>query len=415
MPKIDLAERTLPNGLRVIACPDPSVSVVTVHVMYKVGSYDEDPHRTGLAHLFEHLMFDNTSTGILKQYDIYCTKAGGTNNAYTTYDHTSYHITLPAHQLELGLWLEAERMRMFSIHQRDLDTQQSVVLEEIKQNVENQPYQRWMTAMDKACFDPACHYSWNVYGEPEHVASVSLDDAHAFFDRYYRPSNAVLVVAGDCEPEQVFALAERIFGSIKETGSPIKRSAYDPATRRHGVHVVEPDSVPTAAVFISIHGPGVTDPAVYDVDLAASLLGIGKSSSLHRHLVNNTRVASHAGAFVDRRTHGSLLTLYAYAIDPSITADRLHQELVQAVTDTQITDQVMQKVVNRQRTTLAMELQRTGGVADSVAYHATFFDGPEVVNSLLEEYATRTKTQVHTILDTAKRSDEWVRVDVVPR
>lgn len=415
MPKIDLHEHRLSNGLRVIICPDHSSSVVTVHVTYHVGSYDEDPSRTGLAHLFEHLMFDNTSTGISKQYDLYCTKAGGTNNAYTTYDHTAYHISLPAHQLELGLWLEAERMRMFSIDEQDLSTQQSVVLEEIKQNVENQPYMRWMPAMDKAAFATDSHYSWNVYGATDHVAAVTMEDASAFYHRYYRPGNAVLVVAGDCDPQGTLDLIQRIFGEISGGHAPIDRTPFDQSQRRTGVHVTERDAVPTSAVFVSVHGSSVMDPAMYDVDLAASLLGIGKSSYLYRHLVSKKRIASHAGAFVDRRTHDSLLTFYAYGIDGSVSADHLADEIHAAIDGVSVTDENMRKVVNRQRTALAMELQRSGGVADSVAYHATFFDDPGMVNDLLDRYAERPQEAVASVVETAKQRDRWVRVDIVPR
>ncbi len=415
MPKIDVHEHRLANGLRVVICPDPTVSVVTVAVTYHVGSYDEHPTRTGLAHLFEHLMFDNTSTGTNKQYDLYCTKAGGTNNAYTTYDHTTYHISLPSHQVELGLWLEAERMRMFAIDDQDLATQQSVVLEEIKQNVENQPYMCWMPAMDRAAFSENSHYSWNVYGDTAHVAAVSMQDARAFFDRYYRPGNAVLVVAGDCDPAATLQLIEQHYGDIPASDIEIQRPRFDHSQQQRGVHVTERDAVPTSAVFASIHGASVLDPAMYDIDLAASLLGIGKSSYLHRHLVSNKRIASHAGAFVDRRAHDSLLTFYAYGIDGSISVDQLCDELHAAVNAVTVSDENMRKVVNRQRTALAMELQSSGGVADSVGYHTTFFDDPTLVNDLLDRYAERTIDDVAAIVDSAKRREEWVRVDIVPR
>ena len=135
MATIEIHRTTLSNGLRVVVCPDHASPNVTVDVMYHVGSFDERPDRTGLAHLFEHLMFDNTTTGVLKQYDTLCTKAGGSNNAYTTYDYTNYYINLPAHQAELGFWLEAERMKAFMITDHALETQRSVVIEEINQNV----------------------------------------------------------------------------------------------------------------------------------------------------------------------------------------------------------------------------------------------------------------------------------------
>ena len=253
---VSIHEKTLENGLRVIVCPDHGAPVLTVNVIYKVGSFDEDHTRTGLAHLFEHLMFDNTSTGMDKQYDIMCAKAGGSNNAYTTYDHTTYYITLPSHQIDLGLWLEAERMRSFSITDKALATQRSVVIEEIKQNVMNQPYMRWVFAMQKAAFKAGSGYSWDTYGDPAHVASTTLDDASGFHARFYNPANAVLVIAGDTTPEEAFAKAEEQFGSIPKPEVSPTRSAFTLDDRLYGTHLTEPDSVPSSASYISVHMPG---------------------------------------------------------------------------------------------------------------------------------------------------------------
>lgn len=415
MAQIEIHERTLKNGLRVVVCPNTKAPVVTINVIYRVGSVNEDPNKTGLAHLFEHLMFDNTSTGMDKQYDVYCTKAGGTNNAYTTYDHTTYYITLPSHQLSIGLWLEAERMRSFAITEQALATQRSVVLEEINQNVENQPYMKWYQALDQAAYNPSSSYSWNVYGLPAHVAGVTMDDARAFFEKFYGPHNAVLTITGNCEVEAAFAQAEEQFGSIEAVASFIKQPEFSADSYQRGTHIVVPDNVPVPAVYIAVHMPPAVTDDVLDTDLAASLLGIGNSSILHRDLVVNKRIASHAGSFVDRKAYGSLLIAYAYAMDEGTTAQELADAIEKSVKGAVVTDAEMKKVKQRQRTALAMELQKTHGVADSVGYYATFFDDPTEVNSLLEKYNSRLGTDVQKALDTLADTSEWVRVDIVPK
>lgn len=414
MPKINLHERTLSNGLRVIVCPDHGAPVITVNVIYHVGSFDERSNKTGLAHLFEHLMFDNTSTGMDKQYDTYCTKAGGSNNAYTTFDHTTYYINLPSHQLDLGLWLEAERMRMFAITDHALETQRSVVIEEIKQNVENQPYQKWQFALDRSAFLPQSSYSWHPYGSPEHVAGVTLEDAHDFYERYYRPGNAILVIAGDVDPVKAFARAEAHFGDIPAAATPVERNVFHTDHRQFGIHTVETDDVPVPAVFVATHLPPMTDLRIYDAELASSFLGFGHSSVLYRDLVAGSRIASHAGAYVDRRAHTSLLILYAYATQPTTSADQLVDALIGSVRKATVTDDVFTKVVNRQRTAIAAELQRVTGVADNVGYHATFYGDASEVNHLLDRYTERTVEGIQQVVNNSGDIDRSVRVDIIP-
>jgi zinc protease len=326
MPNITIQETVLDNGLRVVLCPKDSMPIVTVNVTYRVGSHDEEKRRTGLAHLFEHLMFDNNSTGTSKQFDVLCAKAGGTNNAYTSYDQTVYHVTLPSHQLDLGLWLEAERMRQFQITDQALGTQRSVVLEEIKQQVLDQPYGKWLFATDKAAYDPQCHYSWHVYGDPEHVAATTMDDARSFYERFYRPDNAVLCVAGTFDADQALESIHRIFGSIPRSVEPPTRPTFDETFRRAG-HVVIPDAVSVPAIFVSVHMPGQSSDAILAADLANSFLGVGNASLLHTDLVKKRGISAHAASYVDRREHSSLLVMITYAMDPFVTADQMADAL----------------------------------------------------------------------------------------
>ena len=410
---IETHRTTLRNGLQLVVCPDHGSPNVTVDVMYHVGSFDEQAHRTGLAHLFEHLMFDNTTTGMPKQYDTLCTKAGGSNNAYTTYDYTNYYINLPAHQAELGFWLEAERMKGFMITDHALETQRSVVIEEINQNVNNTPYGRWRFAQQAAAFDPLSSYSWEIYGSSEHVAAVSMDDARSFFERYYRPSNAVLCVAGDITPEAALTYAERHFGAIPG-GSAVVRNVFDPAWRQRGGHVTLPDTVAIPAVFISFHLPGDREVEPQTAEIAATLLGSGRTSALYRNLVVDQRVASSVGSYVDRRDHTTLLTLYAFATTPDIAPDVMAASMLDTVRTFEPTDDGTVAAANKQATATAMELQRNSGVADAVAWHTIFKQDPAYVNTLVERYRAVHAPSVNELLRSYITSDNSVRVDVIP-
>ncbi|MBI3259314.1 MAG: insulinase family protein [Ignavibacteriae bacterium] len=207
-------EKILPNGLHIVIAPNYKAPVVCVTVGYKVGSKDELPTKNGFAHLFEHLMFDGSTNVARGDYFRLAASAGGSPNAYTAYDQTIYHITVPAHQIELALWIESDRMMQFGVQQLGLETQQRVVTEEISQVVENQPYGSWRTKQAELAFSPDCSYSWEVHGSKEYVAAATMSDVQEFFDGYYRPDNAILTIAGDISAEDGFALAEKYFGDI---------------------------------------------------------------------------------------------------------------------------------------------------------------------------------------------------------
>lgn len=406
---------TLANGLRVVMCPDNTAPVVNVTVMYRVGSHDELHGKTGLAHLFEHLMFDNAAPGVDKQYDVYCTKAGGSNNAYTTFDYTTYHIDLPAHNLELGLWLESERMRAFRITDHALQTQRSVVVEEINQNVFNQPYGVWRKAQQEIAYTSASSYSWDVYGSPEDVAAVTMDDAKNFFETFYHPSNAVVCIAGDIEIGNARELVERYFGTISDAGATIARTQFLPEMMRAGTHATVTDNVPLTAVFLSLHMPGFSNNELLDAEIAASIIGSGRSSVLYKRLVSDLRIASGVGCFLDRRAHDSLLTIYAYAADESVTADQLVSATTDILSQTVVTTAMLESAVNKMKTAHAAELQKANGVADVVAWTTLFWNDPLYVNTALARYGTVTTEDIQSIVARCASTSESVRLDITPQ
>ena len=406
---------TLPNGLRLVVCPDPSTPVVNVTVLYRVGSHDEHQGKTGLAHLFEHLMFDNAAPEQDKMYDVYCTKAGGSNNAYTTFDYTCYHIDIPAHQAELGMWLEAERMRSFRITKHALQTQRSVVIEEINQNVMNQPYGIWRKAQQELCYEPSSSYSWDVYGSTDDVAGVTMEDAHDFFSTYYHPSNAVLCVAGSISVEEAERLAHLHFGAIPDTTKTITRNSFTPSQRRLGVQHAIPDNVPMAATYISVHLPGFLEHELLDAEIAATIIGTGRSSILYKALVANQHLASSVGAFVDRRAHTSLLTMYAFAASEDVTSDQLASALHAAIAEFALQPSNVEAACNRLRTSHAAELQKAHGVADTVAWTTLFWDNPTYVNTVLSAYTQVPLEDVAGILRACSTPETTARLDITPR
>ncbi|NQW30620.1 MAG: insulinase family protein [Ignavibacteria bacterium] len=414
MQLVPVHKTSLSNGLTVVVCPKNEAPVVTVDVMYKVGSHDEHHGKSGLAHLFEHLMFDNTSTGMAKQYDTYCTKAGGSNNAYTTHDFTNYFISLPAHQIELGLWLESERMRGFNIKQEHLDTQISVVLEEMKQNVENQPYAKWRFVMAENSFTPECSYSWDVYGSHEDVAGVRLSDAEDFFKRFYNPQNAVLCIAGDIAVDAAYQMAEKYFGSIQSETSVNTRTNYNDSMRLYSRHVEITDAVPMSAAFIGVHAPSMLTEKMFAAELACIALGSGRNSPIHQHMIREKRIASAASVFMDKRAQTSQVCFYAYAANPEVTPDVLVDELQIAIKSYEYSKQDHTKAINKLKSSIASEFQKASGIADSVAFHETFFKNGTLINDLLLRFDRCTLEEVQQCINEYSDLSAGVRVDVVP-
>jgi predicted Zn-dependent peptidase len=296
----------LANGLKVYVNTVPGVSKVAFNLLYNVGAKDEYEHRTGLAHLFEHLMFSGSKH--IPDYDRHVQLAGGQNNAFTNSDITNYYLTVPANQLETAFWLESDRMLSLDFSQRNLDIQKSVVCEEFKQRYLNQPYG------DAYLYLRPLHYrvhpyKWMTIGkELAHIEDVTLPEIEDFFFRFYAPNNAVLALSGAVTVSEAQELAEKWFGSIPRR--LVQRPAYDAEplqTEARTETVIR--KVPSHAVYRAYHLPSRLSPDFYAADLIADVLGNGSSAPFHQYLVKNTQVAADVFAFTWGLHDHGLLTV----------------------------------------------------------------------------------------------------------
>ncbi|MEM6261952.1 MAG: pitrilysin family protein [Bacteroidota bacterium] len=292
--KIEYQEHTLENGLKVVLHEDHSVPKITVNILYRVGSRDESPDRTGFAHLFEHLMFEGSKH--IPSYDTPLQRVGGQNNAFTYFDMTDYYLNVPSNQLETGLWLESDRMLELDFSQEKLDIQKSVVIEEYKQRYLNQPYG---DAHHKLLgIHYTTHpYKWPVIGKDiSHIEGATLQDVKDFFFGFYAPNNATLVIAGDLEPQKTLGLVEKWFGGIprRELNKRVLPTEPEQSEARH--LTVEGD-VPFTAVYKMYHVPAQTERGYYIADIITDLLANGKSGRLVQDMVHKRKIASQANAF----------------------------------------------------------------------------------------------------------------------
>jgi zinc protease len=414
---VKIVRHKLNNGLEIVILHNPKAPIVSMNLSYKVGSKDERPGRRGFAHLFEHLMFEGSKHVPKGEFDKICSSAGGTNNAYTTYDYTAYTMTMPSHQLELALWLESDRMFFSEISQTALETQQKVVTEEILQTIENQPYGRWREYLASSAYLPDCSYSWEVHGSKEDVANSNLDDVKDFFATFYNPENACLVLAGDCEPAITLPLIEKYF-NLGNNPKHTQRNIFDENFKQYGKNLTTFDNVPLPATFISFHLGDFKSEDIYTADVISYMSGIGKSSELFKKMVYDMQIASQIGAFVDKREHCSLVTFYAVATKPMTSTDELAEAIYVELEKFKkgILDETMlAKTRNQLTSQMANEIQYSNGLADMVGNFTLFWDNPNLIFDVLNRFSKVNKQNVIDFSNHYLNRNEAVRIDVLPK
>ncbi|MEE4258356.1 MAG: pitrilysin family protein [Bacteroidales bacterium] len=286
---------TLANGLRIIVHKDKSTPMVAMNIIYKVGSRDESPDRTGFAHLFEHLMFGGSVN--IPKYDEPLQKAGGENNAFTNNDYTNYYLTIPKNNIETAFWLESDRMLSLAFSEKSLDVQRQVVIEEFKQNYLNQPYGDVYLLLKPMAYQKH-PYQWNTIGKDiSHIEQAGMQDVKSFYHKYYNPDNAILSVAGDISTGEISRLAEKWFGPIP-SGKAFTRN-YPTEPRQTELRELTVNrNVPQNAIYMAWHMPKRAESGFYKTDLISDVLSNGNSSRMYQNLIKKSKMFSEISAFV---------------------------------------------------------------------------------------------------------------------
>lgn len=303
---IDFKTFELDNGLKVVVHEDPSVQIAVLNILYDVGSRDEDPAKTGFAHLFEHLMFGGSKH--VEHYDSELQKVGGENNAFTSPDVTNYYMTLPAQNLEIGFWLESDRMLGLSFNPKVLEVQRKVVIEEFKQRYLNQPYgDVWLKLRPLVYKNHP--YQWPTIGKDiSHIEEATMDDVKAFSLKHYVPNQAVLVVAGNVKFEEIQKLSEKWFGPIPAGKKYNRQLPQEPAQTEKRILEVTAD-VPGDMLYMTFHMPGKFHEDYHKCDMLSDVLGRGKSSRLYKSMVHDEKLFNTIGAYVTGSLDPGLLVI----------------------------------------------------------------------------------------------------------
>ena len=416
---LSFEKRTLDNGLDVIVHEDHHVPIVAVNLWYHVGSKNEQPGRTGFAHLFEHLMFEGSehhNGSFFKPLQ----EAGALLNGSTNTDRTNYWEVVPTAALELALWMESDRMGYLlpALTPERFETQRDVVLNERRQNYENRPYGMALMALSEALFPPDHPYHWLTIGAADDLRAMQFEDVRAFFRTYYHPANASLVLAGDVDSERAFALAEQYFGDIPggERPRPVEARASLPRE----VRIVLEDRVELPRVYMAWHSPAMFAGGDAEADLLADLLANGKTSRLYRTLVYDKRMALDVSAYQHSREISSFFLLASTAAPGmSLTAiTALIDKRIQQVADEGPVDQEMERGLAQAEAHFMYRLQTVGGFggkSDQLNAYNVFRGDPDFFAGDLERYRAATRESVRNAARTHLAFDRRVLLSIVPR
>ena len=408
-------EYDLDNGLHVILHQDNSAPVVTTSVMYHVGAKDEDPNKTGFAHFFEHLLFEGSKNIERGEWFKIVSSNGGQNNANTTQDRTYYYEVFPSNNLELGLWLESERMMHPIINQIGVDTQKEVVQEERRMRYDNAPYRRWQEQMGIHLFKKH-PYRWQTIGSLEHLASASLEDFQNFNKTYYVPNNAVLVVAGNIDIPKTKKLVEDYFGPIQK-GAEIKRTHIeeDPITQTVRASFNDPN-IQIPAIFAGYRTPKNTDRDAYILDMISTYLSDGNSSKLYKKLVDQEKKALQVFAFnITQEDYGTYI-IGALPLGETSLQDLLVEidgEIAKLQNEL-ISEKDYEKIQNKFENQFVNANSSIAGIANSLARYYMLYGDTSLINNEIDIYRSITREEIQEAAKKYLNPNQRVELEYLP-
>jgi predicted Zn-dependent peptidase len=419
-PSVRFTDERLANGLRLIVSEDHLAPVVAVCIWYNVGSKHEVDGKTGFAHLFEHVMFQGSGHVAKAEHMALVQAAGGTMNGTTWLDRTNYFETVPSHQLELALWLEADRMAtlLSALNQENLDNQRAVVKNEKRSSYDNRPYGDWFHKLQEHVFPPDHPYHHPTIGSMEDLDAASLADVAAFFRTYYAPNNAVLAVVGDVDPVQARAWVERYFGEIPANRAiPALGDMSLPPLIGAEAREVVVDRVPLPRHFFGFRVPMLGDPRLDALEVAAQILAGGKGSRLYRRLVRDEKIAQDVSFFVLGLIGGASIAAGQATVRPGVdpaVVERAFEEELELIGREPVTADELARARALIETFELEALQRVDERADRLAMYATLLDDPEMINRQLGRYLAVSAADIQAAAAEVLRPENRVVLTYMP-
>ncbi|WP_185851246.1 M16 family metallopeptidase [Blattabacterium cuenoti] len=415
--KIKFFEETLSNGLHVILHQDKTNPLVSVSVLYHVGTKDDFPGKSGFAHFFEHLMFEGSKHVKRGEFFKYIASNGGKNNAYTNYDETYYYEVLPSDRLPLALWLESERMLHAKIDENSIKIQREVIKEEKKMQVENQPFIEAVSEVIPSLLFNKHPYKYPIIGFEKDLDSATELDYHKFYKTYYVPNNATLIIAGDFDMKETRELINKYFSTIprgkidihvnKIEEKPIKKEIFY-------THVDKNTKVP--GVFLSYRLPKITDKDFCVLKFIDHILSSGESSRIIKNIVNKKQIASYAGSFLDPMEDYSVFTIYGL-INPGITLDGLTKvidEEIEILKKKGVTKYELEKYKNFFEKKFISDNYSMSGISSNLSHYYLYYKNTDLINRDIERYRNVSEEDIQIVANKYLNTNSRVRLYNVP-
>ncbi len=414
--KVNFEEFDLENGLHVILHQDNTAPVVTTAVMYHVGAKDENPERTGFAHFFEHLLFEGTENIERGKWFEIVSSNGGKNNANTNDDRTYYYEVFPSNNLELGLWMEAERMLHPVINQIGVDTQNEVVKEEKRLRVDNSPYGNILAEIKKGMFKKH-PYRWATIGSMEHLDAATLEEFQAFNKKFYIPNNAVLVVAGDINIAETKKLVNKYYSDIPRK-EPIERKTFteDDITEAFTAEYHDPN-IQLPMLLNAFRTPSMKTRDAYVLDMISTVLSDGKSSRLFKKMVDTKKNSLQVGAINLSEEDYGLYILYALPLGET-TLDTLQKDIDEEIVKIQtelISEKEMQKLKNKFLNQFVNSNSSVEGIAHSLASYYMLYGDINLINNELDIYNSITREEIKAVANKYLNPNQRMILNYLPK
>lgn len=414
--KVTFQEYDLDNGMHVVLHQDNTAPVVTVSVMYHVGAKDENPERTGFAHFFEHLLFEGTKNIPRGEWFKIVTSNGGSNNANTTQDRTYYYEVFPSNNLELGLWMESERLMHPIINQIGVDTQNEVVKEEKRLRVDNSPYGQWTGEVFKNLFKEH-PYRWTTIGSLEHLDAATLDEFLEFNNKFYVPNNAVLVVAGDIDIPKTKKMIEQYFGPIPRGNDIVRSKVVEQPIEEEIKATFNDPNIQIPAVFTVYRTPAMTTRDARVLDMISTILSDGKSSRLYKKLVDEKKKALQIAAFnYSLEDYGAYIVLALPLGENKLTdlVAEMDEEIVKLQTEL-ISEKELQKLRNKFENQFVNSNSSIEGIANSLANYYMLYKDINLINNEIDIYNSITREEIKEIANKYLNPNQRLVLDYLPK
>ncbi len=415
--KIKFVEEKLSNGLHVILHQDNTNPLVSVSVLYHVGSKNETLGKSGFAHFFEHLMFEGSKNIKRGEYFKYIASNGGQNNAYTNYDETCYYEILPSDRLPLALWLESERMLHAKVDKESINIQRKVVKEEKKMRIENQPYVTALTEVIPFLLFKKHPYKYPIIGYNKDLDSATENDYKEFYKTYYVPNNAILVVAGDFKMNLTKKLIKEYFSSIPKgkMNFKMKKMIEDPINKEI-FYTYKDKNIKVPGVFLSYRVPKITDKDSYVLKIIDHVLSYGESSRIMKNVVNTKQIASYAGSFLDAMEDYGIFIIYGL-VNHGTNLNQLTKiidEEIDLLKEKGITQYELKKQINCFEKKFISDNYSMSGIAANLSHYHLYYKNTTLINTDIEKYYSISIEDIKRVANKYLNKNNRVRLYNVP-